>query len=141
MAHIVPSISFLTTMKRQIQGGNSVSTALQLTLVEEKTDFSIQVRQWHAYQQSSQDKASELAKTHYQSAFFEILKSGLDGAPVYELLEELENEMVLEFERQWKLYLDRLPLILSLPLLLFFFPSYVILMFGPLLTQFLSEVN
>ena len=61
--------------------------------------------------------------------------------PILKHLENIEAEMLEEFEIQWKSYLDSLPTKLSLPLLFLFFPSYVILIFGPLIITFLQGVN
>ena len=121
MAHLVPSLSFLKTLKRHLQRGRSVNSAISLSIQEENTPFTLLVVRWRALLQASNIKAVQVGETHFQMAFFEILKSGLEGAPIYELLSELEEEMTDEFERQWKVYLERLPLLLSLPLLLFFF--------------------
>ncbi len=141
MAHIVPSISFLKIFMGHLQSGKSVGLALDETVKEEQSEFSLQVLHWRARNQGSATPILFKACTHFQQAFFEIVGAGLEGAPVFELLVELEIEMLEEFDRQWKNYLEKLPMILSLPLLLFFFPAYVILMFGPLLTQFLNEVH
>jgi hypothetical protein len=124
-----------------MQMGVSVQAALDRSVSEEKTEFSLRVLLWRERLLSRDKGARAPAQTHYQHAFFEIVQSGLAGHPIFELLCELEKEMEQEFDRQWKLYLERLPLLLSLPLLLCFFPAYVILMFGPLVTQFLSEVS
>ena len=140
MAHIVPSISFLRNIKGTIEKGSSVQVALIEATETEKTDFSAKVSLWWTYHTNGLASPYPF-KTHYQKSFIEILDSGLEGAPIYEHLCLLENEMTLEFDRQWKLYLESLPMKLAVPLLLFFFPAYVILLFGPLLTQFLNEVS
>ncbi len=141
MAHIVPSISFVKTLKRHLQSGKSVGFAIDQSILEETSEFSVLVQKWKAQLGKTNQENCLPVETHYQRGLFEILRCGLDGAPIFELLADLEAEMLIEFERQWKSYLERLPLLLSLPLLLFFFPAYIILMFGPLITQFLMEVQ
>ncbi len=141
MAHIVPSISFLKTFRSALEGGVSVASALDEAIGAEKTSFSVQVYLWYCDFQKQGLSGAELFHTHYQKSFMDIVANGLSGAPVYEHLKLLEVAMEAEFERQWKAYLSTLPSKLSIPLLLFFFPAYVILLFGPLITQFLNEVN
>lgn len=141
MAHIVPSISFLKDLKTEIARGLSVGSALQATISKQKTDYSVQVYLWFCHFQKTAENESSSFKTHYQRCFLDIVASGLHGGPVFEHLGLLEARMEEEFERQWKAHLETLPSKLSIPLLLFFFPAYVILLFGPLIMIFLSEVN
>lgn len=138
MAHLVPSISFVSTIKTNIAQGMSVSSALESSIQREDSDFAKQMLFWKATRERG--KVYRPFKSHFQQSFLEIINSGLDGAPIYEHLCLLEAQMIQEFERQWKLYLESLPFKLSIPLLLFFFPAYIVLLFGPLIMQFLNEV-
>lgn len=140
MVHIVPSMAFIRDVKTQLEQGVSVEQAIQLVVLESKEPFYTKMKLWLAYYKNSLSDHLTF-KTQYQKNLLEILRLGLQGAPIYAHLASLEQEMKQEFERQWKAYLDSLPMKLSIPLLLFFFPSYVILLFGPLVIQFLGEVQ
>ena len=140
MAHLVPSISFVSGLKDKIQCGHSLATAVDELVLTNEGPFFIKLHSWWVAKKSGH-KVSEHFSSEYQAALIQILDEGLNGAPIYQALQSLEQEMLEEFERQWKAYLERLPVILSLPLLFLFFPAYVILLFGPLLNQFLIEVN
>ena len=140
MAHIVPSIEFVMGVKSRMERGESLASCIEQQLRGQSDGFSLQMRRWwQGY--TSGCSWDEGIKTTYQRALLKILEEGLKGAPVHQSLCQLEVEMCDEFERQWKLYLDSLPSRLSLPLLFLFFPAYVILLFGPLLNQFLLEVS
>ena len=123
-----------------IEHGCSVQETLAKLTQYPEDSFSEKMALWLTYKKNG--VAREVVfKTQYQQNFIEILSHGLAGAPIYEHITILEREMDEEFERQWKAYLESLPMKLSLPLLLFFFPAYVILLFGPLIMQFLMEVS
>ena len=140
MVHIVPSLSLIKKFRYLLQSGKSASLSLKLAIEDENTEFSRKINLW--FMQYRAEGCSEIAfKPHGQKFFVEILSRALDGAPVLQILDQLENEMEQEFERQWKAWLESLPYKLSIPLLLFFFPAYGVLLFGPLLTQFLYEVK
>ncbi len=140
MVHIVPSISFIKQFKSQIKSGLSVSGSLKRTLAMEETHFSKKVQLWwSAYRNGSSSRYS--FSSHYEKAFIEALEQGLQGAPILKAVENIEDEMLQEFEIQWKSYLESLPTKLSIPLLFLFFPSYVILIFGPLIVTFLQGVS
>lgn len=140
MVHLVPSLSFIKNLRIHLEQGLTVNASLMTTINKEETSFSQQILFWKAqYDQRTQPTAD--FKSVYQQSFVEILIMGLEGAPIHQSLCLLEVEMEEEFERQWKAYLQTLPVKLSLPLLFFFFPAYIILLFGPLITQFLQEVQ
>ena len=139
MGHLVPSIDFLKKIKHKLQQGNSVSQSIELSLNHLSDPFTAKVKIWWLAHQSNQQVEVKF-KTHYQRTMISIFEEGIAGTPIYESLDYLEVEMLEEFERQWKLYLERLPSLLSLPLLFLFFPAYIILLFGPLLNQFLNGV-
>ncbi len=140
MAHIVPSISYVKNFRRIIERGVSVSRASQLTLEIEKSPLASQIYLWMTHFNESQGEMVWRPKTHYQLSLREILRTGLQGGPIYEPLLQLEEEMVMEFEVQWKAYLESLPMRLTIPMLLLFFPAYVVLLFGPLVTKIMSGV-
>ena len=140
MAHIAPSISFVRETLAGIERGQSLGQTLQQVIWLEESDFYIKMRIWWNLNRSG-SPAPQIFKTHFQVSFIELLENGLLGAPVYEHMKLLESEMLEEFDRQWKASLENLPLKLSVPLLLCFFPSYIILLFGPLLVQFIAEVQ
>lgn len=140
MAHIVPSISFVKHLKSQLQAGKSLSFALEAFLERNNNSFGRDLQKWWLLKKHGQHFQVE-NRSPFQQSLFKIMDEGLKGAPVYEFLENLELEMEEEFERQWKLYLEKLPMILSIPLLFLFFPAYVVLLFGPLLNQFLQGVS
>lgn len=139
MVHIVPSISFIKQFRSQIESGLSVSASLKETFSLEEGEFSQKVHIWWMGFQSGKLCAWNF-KSHFELAFIEILEQGLQGAPIHKFLIQIESEMLEEFDIQWKSYLESLPTKLSLPLLFLFFPSYVILIFGPLISIFLQGV-
>lgn len=140
MAHLVPSIEFVGEVISEVEQGRSVLEALERSTHSPCNDFVFKVGLWLEYRKNSETNKVRFS-SHYQQGLIEILEEGLRGAPVHEHLNVLHSEMSEEFERQWKSYLQNLPMKLSIPLLLFFFPAYVVLLFGPLVVQFLSGVQ
>lgn len=140
MVHIVPSISFLKTFIKELEKGSAVSQSIRRACEQENTPLSTEILMWSLdFQQKGDGGLLWSPQSHYQLSFKELLKQGLQGAPVYQPLLDLENEMLIEFEIQWKSHLETLPVKLSIPMLFFFFPAYVVLLFGPLITKFMKE--
>ncbi|MEM7646627.1 MAG: type II secretion system F family protein [Pseudomonadota bacterium] len=142
MVHIAPSVAFVIQLKFMMGKGHSVADAVH-SLCERGDDcFHRNIQTWWAaYQSGQHGRWNHLFKTHHQKCLIEMIMIGLEGGPIYHHLESLQEDMEREFERQWKSYLESLPIRLSLPLLLLFFPAYVVLLFGPLVIQFFQEVS
>lgn len=140
MEYLVPSIAFVRDLRSQMERGQSVRSSIYEVCRQNNNSFTQKMSLWLIVHEN-QLRTPVKFKTHLQKSLIEVLTHGLSGAPIYEHLTQLENEMNQEFERQWKAYLEALPMKLSLPLMFCFFPSYLILLFGPLIIQFLSEVN
>ncbi len=140
MSHIVPSLSFVRNLSAGLEQGLSVLESFEQSILRDDNEFCLKMSLWWSYEKNGVHNQVRF-KTHYQKHLVEIICSGLSGAPIYDHLCHLESEMSREFDRQWKAYLESLPLKLSIPLLIFFFPSYIVLLFGPLVVQFLKELQ
>lgn len=77
----------------------------------------------------------------YRERLFWLLESGYAGAPVLRELRALKSETIEQLELDLKNHVERLPLKMLLPLLLLMFPAFLILLFGPITTQFLSVME
>ena len=141
MVHIDPVISFTRALIRHMEEGRSLVSSIKMTHNEEQTPFSTKVYLWLHYHHQKQKDGPWNPSSHFQMGLQQILHEGLEGAPVYETLKQIQEEMEMEFEHQWKKHLETLPVRLSIPLLLFFFPAYLLMLFGPLLTQFIKEIQ
>lgn len=140
MGDIVPSIALINEVKLILEQGQSVRSALDQVCAHPKTSFQQKMYVWWSYESVHHDNPIRFTSI-YQQNFIEIIRVGIAGGAIHSQLSLLLNEMKEEFERQWKAYLESLPLKLSFPLLLCFFPAYVTLLFGPLLQQFLKGVG
>lgn len=77
----------------------------------------------------------------YRERLFWLLESGYAGAPVLRELRALKSETLEQLELDLKNHVERLPLKMLLPLLLLMFPAFLILLFGPMMTQLLSVMQ
>ena len=140
MANIAPSILFVRNLRTIIGQGTSMNDAMMSLCTRPQNDFEIKMAIWWAQKRLGKE-GQALLDTDFQRTCLELIEMGLQGAPVFQALEILEKEMKMEFERQWKAYLESLPARLSIPLLFLFFPAYVVLLFGPLVMQYSQGFN
>ena len=84
---------------------------------------------------------AERALSPQRRALLELIAQSLAGQPILSHLEELRAEIVSACEHEIAEHLELLPIKMLLPLLLFHFPAFLILLFGPLLTKLVEELN
>lgn len=77
----------------------------------------------------------------YRRSLLQILERGLRGEAVYSVLLQLETELVEACQEEISNKVARLPFILLIPLLLFQFPAFLMLLFGPLLQNFFHSLG
>jgi|GEM_PF-5061264 len=138
MEAINPSLELLFYFIIGIKNGNSLTS-----LLERLSQFDTEVagefqRWWFTYQNNGVSQVT--FSTDHRLILSEILQSGLQGASILNHLEGLYAELQQLNEEKTQHYLDQLPFRLMLPLVLFFFPGILILLFGPLLGEIYLEV-
>ena len=140
MEYMTSSLDFVRKIQAEIRNGKAISVILPELIMEKEDPFHKRMRVWWFQEQNG--GARELSfPTYYQKALVTLLRMSLNGAPVLDALAELEEEMSEELHRQITAHLESLPFKLLIPLMLFFFPAFVVLLFGPLLNHFLYEVG
>lgn len=143
MESVAPPIRLISQIKRSIEHGQSVKLGLLSYLREETDSFSAEVAQWLThYEHGLQTKSIiERQPSIYRKSLLSLLEKGLAGQSIYQSLILLEDETVLACMSEQNRFINRLPFILMLPLLFFLFPAFLILMFGPLLLNFVSSMG
>jgi hypothetical protein len=77
----------------------------------------------------------------YRRELISLVGLGLSGAPVVAKLRELEVEIRWACQDELDLFIARLPLRALLPVLLIQFPAFLILLFGPILSEFTRSLS
>jgi hypothetical protein len=125
-----------------MEGGEALRVSL-LRFAEIKNDFLyLRFKQWltHFDQSGGESCAENLYSNHHVLIFLEILTQGLEGHSIYERLKAVEEEIVEVCKDEFQRELDKLPYVLMIPLLLFMFPAYMLLLLGPILNLFLKQL-
>lgn len=84
------------------------------------------------------DRKQELSR--HREQLFLILESGSRGASVLADWRELRKEVESQLELDIKGHVESLPLKMLMPLLLLLFPAFLVLLFGPITSAFLSAI-
>lgn len=146
MEDLAPSHHFVLQLIEDLRGGVPLRLSVQRYLNAHHHDFSRNLLNWRAHLEKGtlnlfQEQLRKNKVTIYQETLFNLLLASIQGASILEPLEALEREMRQESRQQLEAHLGKLPFQLLVPLLLFQFPAFLILILGPLLSQMLKEVR
>jgi hypothetical protein len=125
-----------------IEGGEALRVSL-FRFSEMKDEFLyLKLKQWltHFDQSGGENCSETLFKNHQIQIFLEILSQGLIGHSIFERVKAMEEEFIEVCKDEFQRELDKLPYVLMVPLLLFMFPAYMLLLIGPILNLFLKEL-
>lgn len=125
-----------------IEGGEALRVSL-LRFAETENSLSyIKLKQWLAYfdQTGGKNCAESFFTNHHTQIFLDIIGEGLIGHSIYDRIRAMEEELIEVCKEEFQKELDKLPYILMIPLLLFMFPAYLLLLLGPILNLFLKQL-
>jgi hypothetical protein len=138
---LAPVLDLLLQVKFQLESGEPIRTGIRAFLSVNKSDFSNIVRLWFQNIESKTVEMDLKDTTLHQRSLLHLLEKGINGASVHNQLIELEGEILLACKHQLEAFVTLLPLKSMLPILLLLFPSFLILLIGPILIQLVSSLS
>ncbi len=141
MDHVAPPLQLIAYVKRSIESGQSVRSGVLGFVRSERSDFAKNVSKWLGCldQGLSTSFLISAQRSQYRRGLLELLERGMRGESVYVYLCQLEQETIEACQDEIDRKLAKLPFLLLAPLLLLQFPAFLILLFGPLLDNFLHS--
>lgn len=145
MEGLAPPLKCLIHIQASLQNGEAVRSSLAryLAKLEAADPFGHVLRRFLFAWEQGHDWRLLLrsVSSSHRRALIEVLASGLSGQSISSSLQGLREEMTGACELEIKDHLEMLPLKMLAPLLLFQFPAFLLLLFGPLLRHLIQELN
>ncbi len=141
METLAPSLHLLIYVRFSLESGESLRKTLQdYETLENHPEWTPFLRRWMTARQLGQDITPLIKslKTPSQRALIQLLNQGLGGESIHPVLVQLEEELLEQANDEIEEFVSTLPLKALMPLLLFQFPAYLILMLAPLLISLIS---
>lgn len=137
---ILSCTSYITLSLKQ---GVYLKTSLNTWSKENINSFSLELREFLQAWEAGADVTVIIKKkkTYLKSSVFELFYLGLQGRSINIALKALEEELFDEAYRQVHRQLTKLPYVMLVPLLLFQLPSFLLLLLGPLMSNFLTQLS
>jgi hypothetical protein len=140
------NLSFLLKLclhvRVSLEGGEALRVSLFRFAEMKNSLLHLKLKEWlsHFDQTGGECCAEKLFSNPHTQVFLEILSQGLAGHSIFDRVKAMEEEIVETCKDEFQRELDKLPYVLMVPLLLFMFPAYMMLLLGPILKLFLKEL-
>ncbi len=144
MEGLAPPLKCAIELRTALENGETARTGLMRYLETAGTDdFASDVRQFVFAWDQGQNWRAAIAKisSPHRRALLELSASGFSGQPILSHLAELQREIEDAVDLEIRKYMELIPVKMLVPLLLFQFPAFLILLFGPLLRRLIEELN
>ena len=142
MVSLAPPLQAVLEIRLHIESGMSVSRAVKSYVQSSPEDsFAKELGLWLFAEEAGGTFNTQKLKSLYRKHLMDILKRGLKGEPILEILEEYEKDLVEICKEDLEKHLQKLPFISLVPLLLFEFPALLIILIGPLYLNLLSALQ
>lgn len=146
MEGLSPPLKCLIEVQAALRNGDAVRVGLAHYLespAAANDDFAHTVRRFLFSWEQGQNWRGVIASTRspHRRALLDLLATALAGQPILSHLDELRIELIHATESEIHRHLELLPVKMLVPLLLFQFPAFLILLFGPLLARLLVEIS
>ncbi len=140
MENLAPPLQLLYHVRRQIERGMSLKGGILNYLRSVDDEFSHQVACWLSAIEKKESSHLILNQVHsvYRKELLRLLERGLAGASILHILKSLEEEILSACDNEIQNKITDLPYLAMIPLLLFQFPAFLLLLLGPLLMQLLD---
>ena len=143
MESLAPPLKLLICVRRCIERGQSVRQGIFLYLKAPDSHFFADVNHWISLLQQGKDTRICLANisSAHRRVLLQTLERGLRGESIQAAINSLEEELVGACQQEIDQKVAQLPFLMLIPLLLFQFPAFLMLLFGPLLKNFLHSLG
>ena len=144
MEGLAPPLKCSIEVQAAIRNGESVRAGVlrYVQAAHARDDFAVALRSFlvavdrgHCWRSCLEGQSPQ------RRALVEIVACGLAGQAVASQLDALRTEIERACDAEIREHLEMLPIKMLAPLLLFQFPAFLLLMFGPLLRHLLQEIN
>jgi hypothetical protein len=145
MEGLAPPLKCLIEIQSALQNGEPARKGLAryLSAVPVSDVFASDVRRFLFAWDQGRDWKAIIAKIEspHRRVLLDLCATALSGQPILSHLDEFKSEMIGAVDLEIKTHLELLPIKMLVPLLLFQFPAFLLLLFGPLLSHLIQEIN
>ncbi len=132
----------LLNVKRSLEQNQTTLSGVHRFLARHRGKFRNQVEAW-LYHLKKETKAPAAGKkmTFHEMALLALIERGLRGESIYAHLKDLEVDLNAHLQEKIDAFLQKLPILMMIPLTLFLFPAFLTLLIGPIILQLMHSLT
>ena len=142
MVCLAPPLKAVLEIRLQMENGVSVPQAVRVYSQRNLEEpFAKKLGLWLFAKETGKSYDEKAFDTFYRRRLVDLLNYGLRGESILEALCDLEKDLIFITNENLEQHLQKLPLVSLIPLMLFEFPAFFLLLVGPLLLNLLSALQ
>lgn len=140
MESLAPPLQLCINVRLALECGESLFLTLKKQIQYIRPDFRQDVIKliYHIEQHGRLQGIKFESRSQFRICVLTILGHGLMGDPIVQRLAELEVELKAACDEEVDEFIANLPMKGLVPILLIQFPSFLLLLFGPILKEFMK---
>lgn len=139
MERLAPPLECLLEIKWSLSSNHSFRDAVKAYLARANNDFSPVLADWMIKKAHGQPFSGHNIKSPYRKAILQLFERAWDGEPIMDRLNELELEVREACDAELESFVQKIPFLAMMPILLFLVPAYLLLLLGPVLTELIHS--
>lgn len=141
MESLNPSLRLIIQVREFLDRGDSIRACLREFARTDASPFANELGTWLFHRENGRPYVVSEKRTMAEKFLFRLIDRGLNGEPIAGPLKELQDEVVEQCELQIEEFIALLPLKSLIPLLIFIFPAFMMLLLGPLAESLLTQLR
>lgn len=143
MEYLAMPYIFVENLRYSLESGENLQASIKKFIAENPSSFTHLLQEWLVLRQVGKQPFGEFQRTFpvARKSIFDLLDLAYGGVSVIEPLKSMEAELFQMCDHDLAKHLDKLPYKLMIPMMTLQFPAVLLLLIGPLLVQFFTEIG
>lgn len=135
MENLAPPMSCIICVEKAFLEGKTLKSGLKNYIEHANDDFTYEIQDVLKCFMIGESRYNHNSNSIYRTAIKELIWSGLHGNSIGKELDALKEEIELACKVELDSFIESIPFRSMIPLLLFQFPAFLLILMGPLITK------
>ena len=142
MEGLAPTLKCILEIELALKTGQPLKRGL-ITYIESNSEpFSAILRDWMSasHDQRQRLEIEKRIRSPFRRSLISLIDSGLQGRSIYKEVESLKFEVIQACTDDLESHIRKLPIKMLFPLLFLLFPSFLLLLLGPIVSRLMGAL-
>lgn len=139
MEDLSPTLMLIIGVREALERGDSVRAGIAEFVAHDTSDLKLVLLNPALVAEEGARRFRELKET--EKSALSILRRGLEGESILPILRDLENDLIDRSDMEIEDFTQKLTFRCLIPLMIFVFPGYLVLLLGPMIERLLISLE